>query len=178
WVLTAEGQAHWLNPEALRVPVIEAAFDEPGVDAFWGPFLENVFTETAEAVVASGFEFNDTLSSAISYAFRAYFQAVFTNAQTQLVACWEKLAEARRTDVIDDAAFKTYTDRMGQMYTAADKNATYYGGLFGIDMATRLNAALKGDDEILLGHFQDEWYAAAIANYAAILGDVLAEPGW
>jgi ABC-type Fe3+ transport system substrate-binding protein len=176
WILTAEGQSHWLNPEALRVPVIEAAFDEPGVDPFWGPFLENVYTETAAAVVASGFEFNDTLSAEISYGFRAYFQAVFTNAQTELVECWNAIATARANGWINDAELETLADAMAAMVDAANYNATHYaGGIYSVDMAARLNDALKNDEDVL-NHFQAEWTANAILQYATVLGTVPTGP--
>ena len=131
-----------------------AAFDEPGVDTFWGPFLENVYTETAAAVIASGFEFNDTLSAATSYSYRAYFQAVFTDAQTELVACWKAIADARVAGFIDDIELEALADAMGAMLTVAGVNATYgfTGGLFDIAKATELNAAMK-DDESSLGKF-------------------------
>jgi ABC-type Fe3+ transport system substrate-binding protein len=177
WVLTAEGQAHWLNPEALRVPVIEAAFDEPGVDPFWGPFLHNVFTETAEAVIASGFDFNDTLSAATSYAYRAYFQAVFTNAQSDLVACWSKIAEAYREGYINEAEFDTYVANMAAMLDVTGFNATYgfTGGTFDVDKAIELNDAMHYDYDGAKVYFQSEWTAAAIAQYQSVLAAVLLE---
>ncbi|MCK4565670.1 MAG: ABC transporter substrate-binding protein, partial [Candidatus Thorarchaeota archaeon] len=177
YILSAEGQAHWLNPECLRVPVIAAAFDEPGVDTFWGPFLENVYTETAAAVIASGFEFNDTLSAATSYSYRAYFQAVFTDAQTELVACWNAIATARANGWIDDAELETFSDAMAAMLTADNFNATigFTGGLFDIAKATELNNALHYDEDVL-NHFQTEWTANAIAQYAAILATVPIAP--
>jgi ABC-type Fe3+ transport system substrate-binding protein len=40
YILSAEGQAVWTNPEALRLPVMVEAFDDPGADAFWVPSLK------------------------------------------------------------------------------------------------------------------------------------------
>lgn len=175
WILTAEGQSHWLNPECLRIPVIEAAFDEDGVDTFWGPFLHNVFTETAESVISSGFEFNDTLSAEMSYGFMAYFQAIFTDAQTELVECWNAIATARANGWIDDEDLEGYADDMAAMLTVADYNATVAGGTYSVDMARRLDYLLHYD-ELVLDYFQTEWNAAAVAQYAAVLATVPTGP--
>jgi ABC-type Fe3+ transport system substrate-binding protein len=174
WVLSAEGQAHWLNPECLRVPVIEAAFDEPGVDPFWGPFLENVFVETADAVVASGFDFNDTLSSAISRSYREYYEAVFTNAQAELVACWDAIVTARERGNITDIQLETYADMMAAMVDApVDYNATYTGGVFTLAKAIELNYGIY-KDAACKTHFMNQWTTAAIAQYDSVRLAVLA----
>ena len=174
YVLSAEGQAHWLNPEALRVPVIVAAFDEPGVDPFWGPFLEDVFYDTEAAVIASGFDFNDTLSSLTSYSYRAYFQAVFTNAQTELVACWSAIADAFNTGSITQGQFDGFVTDMAAMLTVAGFNATYgySGGLFDVDKAIELNDAMHYNTDGAKTTFQSQWTAAAIAQYAAVLASL------
>jgi ABC-type Fe3+ transport system substrate-binding protein len=177
YILSAEGQAVWTNPEALRLPVMVEAFDEPTADPFWGPFLEDVFYETAAAVVASGFDFNDTLSAITSYSYRAYFQAVFTNAQTELVACWSKIAEAFNEGYIDQAEFDTYVGSMAAMLNVAGFNATYgySGGIFDVDKAIELNAAMHYDIDGSKATFQSQWTAAAIAQYGTVLTAVLGE---
>jgi ABC-type Fe3+ transport system substrate-binding protein len=177
YILTSEGQAVWTNPEALRLPVMSEAFDDPGADAFWGPFLEDVYYETAAAVEASGFDFNDTLSAMTSYSYRAYFQAVFTNAQTELVACWSKIAEAFNEGYINQAEFDGYVGDMAAMLTVAGFNATYgfSGGLFDIDKAIELDAAMHYNTDGAKVTFQSQWTAAAIAQYNAVLALVLAE---
>ena len=174
YILSAEGQAHWLNPEALRIPVMVEAFDEPGVDPFWGPFLEDVYTDTAAAVIASGFDFNDTLSSLTSYSYRAYFQAVFTNAQTELVACWSKIAELFNLGTINQAQFDGYVTDMAAMLNPTGFNATYgfSGGLFDVDKAIELNDAMHYDTDGAKTTFQSQWTAAAIAQYAAVLASL------
>jgi len=178
YVLSAEGQAVWTNPEALRLPVVVEAFDDPGADAFWGPFLENVYYETAAAVVASGFNFDDTLSAMSSYSYRAYFQAVFTNAQTELVACWSKIAEAFNEGYINQAEFDTFVGNMAALLDVpGDGNTTYgyRGGLFDVDKAIELDAAMHYDTDGYKTLFQSQWTAAAISQYATVLAAVLLE---
>jgi ABC-type Fe3+ transport system substrate-binding protein len=178
YILSAEGQAVWTNPEALRLPVMVEAFDDPGADAFWGPFLEDVFYETEAAVVASGFDFNDTLSAITSYSYRAYFQAVFTNAQTELVACWSKIAEAFNKGYINQGEFDTYVSQMAAMLDVSpDGNSTYgfSGGLFDIDKAIELDAAMHYDIDGYKALFQSAWTAAAISQYNTVLAAVLLE---
>jgi ABC-type Fe3+ transport system substrate-binding protein len=174
YVLSAEGQAVWTNPEALRLPVMVEAFDDPGADPFWGPFLEDVYYDTAAAVVASGFNFNDTLSAITSYSYRAYFQAVFTNAQTELVACWSAIAELFNEGTINQAQFDGYVADMAAMLNVAGFNATYgySGGLFDVDKAIELDAAMHYDTDGAKTTFQSQWTAAAIAQYAAVLASL------
>ncbi|MHA2057614.1 MAG: ABC transporter substrate-binding protein [Candidatus Thorarchaeota archaeon] len=171
YILSAEGQAHWLNPEALRIPVIVDAFDEPGVDPFWAGFLEDVYYDTAASVVASGFDFNDTLSALTSYSYREYFEAVFTDAQTKLVQCWKAIADARVAGKIDDAGVESWAGQMAAMLNVAgDGNTTYgfTGGLFDVDKAIELNAALKYDIDGYGALFMSQWTAAANAQYDAV----------
>ncbi|MBY8997502.1 MAG: ABC transporter substrate-binding protein, partial [Candidatus Thorarchaeota archaeon] len=177
YILSVEGQAVWTNPEALRLPVMVEAFDDPGADPFWGPFLEDVYYDTAAAVVASGFNFNDTLSSLTSYSYRAYFQAVFTNAQSQLTACWSKIAEAYNEGYINQGEFDTYVGQMSAMLNVAGFNATYgfSGGLFDVDKAIELDAAMHYDTDGAKTTFQSQWTAEAISQYAIVLAAVLLE---
>jgi ABC-type Fe3+ transport system substrate-binding protein len=177
YILSTEGQAVWTNPEALRLPVIEAAFTASNADPFWGPFLHNVYTETAEAVIASGFEFNDTLSALTSYSYRAYFQAVFTNAQTALVDCWSAIAEAYREGYINQAEFDGFVADMAAMLEVyPDGNTTYgfSGGLFDVDKAIELDNAMHHNTDGYLTLFQTAWNTAAIDQYDAVRLAVLA----
>jgi len=169
WVLSAEGQAVWLNPECLRIPVIAAAFDEPIQDAELHALLLQAFNDMD---TTGGFDFNDTLSAITSYAYRYYFEAVFHDVQAQLVECWSTIVNARMNLGMTDQQLETYADMMGAMVGAADYNVTHYpGGLFTLQKAIDLNSPIKYDS-LVRAHFKAEWSAAAIAQYASVMAAV------
>ncbi len=172
WVLSAEGQAVWLNPECLRIPVIAAAFDEPIQDAELHALLLQAFNDMDET---GGFDFNDTLSAITSYAYRYYFEAVLHDVQAELVDCWSTIVQARYDGILDDAGVETYADMMAAMLNAAAINGTYgfTGGEFDLDKAIELNSGIKYDSTVK-AHFKSEWSAAAIAQYASVKAAVLA----
>ena len=105
------------------------------------------------------------------------FQAVFTNAQTELVACWSAIAEAYREGYITEGQFDGFVADMAAMLdVAGDGNTTYgyRGGLFDVDKAIELDYAMHHNVDGYKTFFQTQWTAAAIAQYGDVLTAVLA----
>jgi hypothetical protein len=171
YVLSAEGQALWLHPECLRIPVVEAAFDEPIVDADMHALLYKAFKDMNET---GGFDFNDTLSAVTSYSYRYYFEAVFHDVQAKLVECWSTIVDAYLNKGMTDLQLEGYIADMGAMVSAAAYNATigFTGGVFDLDKSIELNTGIKVDSAVK-AHFKAEWSAAATAQYNAVIAAVL-----
>jgi ABC-type Fe3+ transport system substrate-binding protein len=170
YVLSAEGQAVWLDPSAMRLPVIEGAFAEP-VDPANEALRDALYLAYNTTKVSVGLDFNDTESLSVSNSFKYYFEAVFYDAQTDLVDCWNAIVYARmNVGGFDDADVDSYAAQMSQILTVGDYNATIHGGTFDLALAQYLNPYLA--DETVRGWFQTEWMNAAISLYNSVQSTV------
>lgn len=113
YILSAKGQSIWLDNNIRRMPVMRSAFDEvTGVDD-----LYTAFNQTVKTV---GITFNDTYSLSMNRALIKYFEAVFTDAHTELVNCWKAIYDAYHAGKIDLAGVDSYAAQMAQMITIND----------------------------------------------------------
>ncbi|MHA1973760.1 MAG: extracellular solute-binding protein [Candidatus Hodarchaeales archaeon] len=96
FVLSAEGQAMWLDTDINRLPVIYEAFDYAKTN------FGNDRSDLAEAfnntVSEAGIPFNETLARSIYDIVTFYFQGALTKSATQLYSAWDKLVKAYRDD--------------------------------------------------------------------------------
>jgi ABC-type Fe3+ transport system substrate-binding protein len=113
YILSAQGQAIWLDNNIRRMPVMRSAFDQvTGVDDLYAAFNRTVSTV--------GIDFNDTYSLSMNRALIKYFEAVFTDAHTELVNCWKAIYDAYHAGTITLGQVDTYATMMAQMITIND----------------------------------------------------------
>jgi len=166
FVLSPEGQALWLNPDLRRMPVMREAFDlVTGVDDLYLAFNQTVGTV--------GIDFNDTMSLSMNRAFIKYFEAVFTDAHTELVDCWTAIYEAYDEGRITLGELNDYAELMAEMITIIDPK-TSISEEFTPDYATRINNDMIYDTAYA-STVQSRWTAAAKIQYGEIQTLVEAE---
>ncbi|MFW9888946.1 MAG: ABC transporter substrate-binding protein, partial [Candidatus Thorarchaeota archaeon] len=173
YVLSAEGQAVWLDPSAMRLPVIEGAFMEP-VDPANEALRDALYLAYNTTKTSVGLDFNDTESLSVSNSFKYYFEAVFYDAQTALVDVWSKIVTARINNWINDAEVDTYAAQMSQILDVSYYNTTITGGTFTLAYAQFLNPYLT--DSTFLTAFESDLTSSAIAQYNAVAATVPTGP--
>lgn len=97
FVLSAEGQALWLDNRINRLPVRSDAFDAArslvGEDTYivesQVDLVENLYTKTLEN---EGITFDEDLSLSLEEAMRYHFEATITNVHTTLRDSWSEIA--------------------------------------------------------------------------------------
>jgi ABC-type Fe3+ transport system substrate-binding protein len=168
WVLSAEGQAVWLDPSAMRLPVIEGAFAEPVLPANEA-LHDALYLAYNTTKVSVGLNFNDTESLSVSNSFKYYFSAVFYSAQTALANKWHEIVAARTrvSSPITEGQVDTLAAQMSQILTIGDYNATIHGGSFTLAYAQYLNPYLA--DSTVRAWFMTEWTSLAISQYNAVV---------
>lgn len=166
FILSAEGQALWLNDDLRRMPVMREAFDlVSGVDDLYSAFNQTIATV--------GIDFNDTLSYDMNRAFIKYFEAVLTDAHTELVNCWSAIYTAYDEGRINSVELDAYCDLMGAMISAVDAK-TSITEEFTIAYATAINYDMIYDSAYA-STMQSRWTAAAKIQYINVMNAVNAE---
>lgn len=113
FVLSAEGQALWLDIDIRRMPIMREAFDlVSGVDD-----LYLAFNRTTATV---GIEFDDSLELSMNRPFIYYFEAVFTDSHADLVNCWSAIYDAWFAGTINEAEVNYYAGLMGAVVSIID----------------------------------------------------------
>ncbi|MFW9843646.1 MAG: ABC transporter substrate-binding protein [Candidatus Thorarchaeota archaeon] len=168
FVLSAEGQALWLNPDLRRMPVMREAFDEPGVTG-----VEDLYTAFNQTINTVGIDFNDTMSLTMNRAFIKYWESVFTQAHADLQNCWAAIYNAYDEGRIDLIELNTYADQMGAMISVIDPK-TSLTEEFTIAYATAINYDMIYDSAYA-SSIQSRWTAAAKIQYQTIMNAVNAE---
>jgi len=168
FVLSAEGQALWLNDDLRRMPVIREAFDVPGVTG-----VEDLYLAFNQTIHTTGIDFDDPLSLAMNRAFIKYWESVFTDAHTDLVNCWAAIYTAYDEGRINAGELDSYTDQMGAMLTVLDAT-TGLSEEFTIAYATAINHDMIYDSSYA-SSMQSRWTAAAKIQYLAVKAAVDAE---
>ncbi|MFW9955190.1 MAG: ABC transporter substrate-binding protein, partial [Candidatus Thorarchaeota archaeon] len=169
FVLSPEGQALWLDDSIRRMPVMESAFWEP--EAAGAQDLYTVFNQT---VATSGIDFNDTLSLMTSSAFIQYFEAVFTDAHTELRQAWGAIVEAFYDGKIDASELDYYAGLMGTPVTVQDPS-TSTNQKFTLAYAIQINDAMIYNSDFA-STITSRWTAAAKAQYISVYNQIVALP--
>ena len=166
FILSAQGQALWLDDDIRRMPVMREAFDEvTGVED-----LYSAFNQTTSTV---GIDFNDTLSLLMNRAFIKYWEAVFTDAHTELVDCWTSIYQAYDEGRINLLELDSYASQMSQMISIIDPK-TSLAEVFTPDYATRINNDMIYDSAYA-STAQSRWTVSAKIQYQNIKALVDAE---
>lgn len=168
FVLSAEGQALWLDDDLQRMPVMREAFDQPGLGDV--STLYHAFNQTIATV---GIDFDEELSLSINRAFIKYFESVFTDAHDELVECWTAIITAFDEGRIDQAEFDDYCDMMGALISIEDPKTSV------IEEFTIAYAIAINDDMIYDASYasavQSRWTIGAMVQYLSITSMVNAE---
>ncbi len=165
YVLSAEGQAVWFSEGVNRMPVLESAFLTP--EGLERPDLYEFFNQTKLNV---GIDFNDTLSLEINTSFIYYFEAVFNDAHDGLAATWKALVDAYNNEDITLEQLNTFATQMGTPVTITYESTPTK---FTVDFAREINEQMLTDSTFLY-NMQVAWTAAANAQYAQVLSDLMA----
>ena len=165
WVLTAEGQALWLDSNVRRMPVMVEAFDLPGAPED----LYSAFNQTVQTV---GIAFNDTESLYTNGAFVPYWGAVFAEAHTELVSVWNTILTAYNQSIIDDTELAYYAGLMGTPVSVIDPK-TGLLSKFTLAFALQINNDMIYDSSYASA-MTSLWTAAAKIQYLDVKNTVLA----
>jgi ABC-type Fe3+ transport system substrate-binding protein len=165
YVLSAEGQALWLDSDVRRMPVMREAFDEPGAP-------EDLYLAFNQTIQTAGIDFNDTLSLVTNAAFVPYFGAVFADAHTELVDCWNTILTAYNQSVIDEADVAYYAGLMGTPVSIIDPK-TLILSVFSQEYAIAINNDMIYDASYA-STVTTRWTAAAKIQYLDVKNQVLA----
>ncbi|MDF1538690.1 MAG: ABC transporter substrate-binding protein [Candidatus Thorarchaeota archaeon] len=165
FVLSDYGQSLWLDASISRMPVRIGAFDSPGAPQD----LKSVYTQTVNTV---GIEFNDTLTLYQNTALLKYFEAVFTDAHTELRQCWGAIVGAFYDGHISAAQVDTYADLMGIPVTIQDPNTSTMEK-FTLAYAMEINNDLIYNSDFG-NSMQSLWTAAAKAQYLDVYNQIQA----
>ncbi|TFG96718.1 ABC transporter substrate-binding protein, partial [Candidatus Thorarchaeota archaeon] len=168
FVLSAEGQALWLNDDLRRMPVMREAFDVPGVTG-----VEDLYSAFNQTTSTIGIDFNDTLSLSMNRAFIKYFESVFTDAHAELVTCWMAIVNAYDEARITIGEFNAYCDLMGAMISIIDPK-TSLSEEFTIAYAMAMNNDMISDSSYA-STVQSRWTIAAKLQYQSVAAAVNAE---
>ena len=167
FVVSSYGQSLWLHSSINRMPVMREAFNEPlGIAA---PQLYTNFNQTIANV---GIYFNDTISLGSKVSFIHYFEAVLTDAHSELVDCWDAILKAytRATNPITLTQLNDLATLMGATVTAADPN-TLVMEKFTLAYATAINGDMYSS-ATFLNTIKASWTAAAKAQYISVMASV------
>lgn len=83
WVLSAEGQKLWLDPNINRMPANPAVFKTPE-----GQQRQDLYKLYNMTIANRGIDFNDTRALMTEYAMMNYFKSVLIDANTELKQAW------------------------------------------------------------------------------------------
>ncbi|MHA1882757.1 MAG: ABC transporter substrate-binding protein [Candidatus Thorarchaeota archaeon] len=167
FVLSADGQALWLDSTIRRMPIMEEAFHTPvGLAA---TDLYSVFNQTIKNV---GIDFDEDISSQINTAFASYFESVYNDAHDELVNCWGALIDAYLDATITLAEFNLFADVMGALVIIEDPNTSVIEE-FTLDYAISINGDMISNSTYY-NAVQNAWTSSAIAQYAAVLASLSA----
>ena len=109
FVLSAEGQAIWLDETINRMPVLSEAFDtEFGLTR---PDLKALFEET---ISNQGIEFSDELVNSYESTVVTYWEAVLDKPHEELRLAWHALIEAMDDGKLTSAQWDEYVGRLGE----------------------------------------------------------------
>jgi len=168
FILSPYGQSLWLDEDLRRMPVMREAFDEPTVTG-----AEDLYVAFNQTVTTVGIDFNDTMSLTMNRAFIKYWEAVFTDAHTELVDCWTAIFNAYDESRINTTELDYYCGLMGQMISIVDP-ITLLTEEFTPEYATAIN-----NDMIYNSAYastcQSRWTVAAKIQYANVQALVDAE---
>jgi ABC-type Fe3+ transport system substrate-binding protein len=165
FVLSAHGQALWLDPSILRMPVMESAFWEP--EAAGSTSLYAAFNKTKATV---GIDFNDTLSLLTNTAFINYWQSVFSDAHTELVQCWSEILAKYNSHIINESQLDDYASLMGTPVSALDYKTSVLEQ-FTLNYAIRINHDMTYDSTYN-SQMRVRWTNAAKSQYLSIYNTV------
>lgn len=168
FILSAEGQALWLNDDLRRMPVMREAFDVPGVSG-----VEDLYTAYNQTTSTVGIDFDDDLSLAMNRAFIKYFESVFTHAHADLVNCWVAINTAFDEGRINQAELDAYAVQMGAMVSIIDPK-TSATEEFTIAYASAINNDMIYDSTYA-STVQSRWTIAVKIQYQSIMAAVNAE---
>ena len=166
-MLSPEGQALWLDNSIRRMPVLESAFLEP--NAAHATDLYTVFNQT---IATTGIDFNDTLSLLTNSALVQYFEAVFTDAHTELRQAWGAIVQAFYDGHIDASELDSYAALMGVPVTVQDPD-TSTNEKFTLEYALEINNNMIYNSDFA-STIQSLWTAAAKAQYIDVYNQIQA----
>ena len=166
FVLSDYGQSLWLDPSIRRMPVLEGAFTQPAAaDA------QDLYSSYNQTKTTTGIDFDDSLSLQINSAFIQYWEAVFTEAHTELVDCWTLMVGAYFDGHITETQLNDFATLMGSPVTVLDAK-TSASEEFTQAFAISINNDMIYDTEYA-GQMQSLWTTAAKAQYLSVYNMVL-----
>ncbi|MHA1480985.1 MAG: ABC transporter substrate-binding protein [Candidatus Thorarchaeota archaeon] len=168
FVLSDYGQSLWLTPAIRRIPILEGAFTQPAAVC-----AEDLYESFNNTKATTGIDFNDTLSLQINSAFIQYWEAVITEAHTELVDCWTLMIGAYYDGHITETELDDFAALMGAPVTVIDAK-TALSEKFTQAFAISINDDMFGDTEYA-GQMQNLWTTAAKAQYLSVYNMVLLE---
>jgi ABC-type Fe3+ transport system substrate-binding protein len=167
FVLSSYGQSLWLSSSINRMPVMREAFDEP-----LGIAAPQLYVNYNQTIANVGIYFDDAISLGSKISFIHYFEAVFTDAHTELVDCWDAILKAytRGTNPISLTELNDLATLMGATVTVADPN-TAVMEKFTLAYATEINGDMYSSASFLSA-IKTAWTAAAKAQYISVMASV------
>ena len=156
WVLSPDGQSHWLVPQINRMPVRGDVFDTPlGQQR---DDLKALFYETIHNI---GIPFNDSLALSYEETLRYYFEAVLTNAHDELVEAWMAIVQAYLNGDINETQYEELIGILGKPVSWTENGEQY---TFTQEYAQSIEHRIRTDSEFR-AHMQSLWTQAAIKQY-------------
>lgn len=155
FILTPEGQSIWLDETINRLPILEEAFHTP-----IGQTRDDLYIFYNNSVDNIGIDFSDPLALSYEYSLMYYFEAVLTNAQSDLLSCWSKLVSAYRNALINEVQFEDYAAQMAAPMTWDTET---FNEAYAISINDQMGASAS-----FRATLQAQWTAAAIAQYNAV----------
>lgn len=159
WVLSPEGQQHWLVPTINRMPVTAAAFHTP-----IGQNRTDLYAIYNKTINNIGIEFNDTRALSWEVAMQQYFEAVLNHAHDYLTQAWAKLVSDYLDGKISETEFENYAHQLGKPITFTFEGHTY---TFTEEYAASINQQIY-TDSVFRDQIKSVWTNAAIAQYNAV----------
>ena len=156
FVLSAEGQALWLNPDIGRVPVNMHAFDVMPEEYETRYFLIQTMNDAS-------IEFNQTLSTLIDYPLINYFDAVVVSPHSELARFWSLLSVLYSNGSIDSVQLESYRNRLGKPISIMDP-VSHTEKVFDITYAIEMKHDLL-ENQTYNTEVWELWNTAAFERY-------------
>ncbi|MFW9986787.1 MAG: hypothetical protein ACFFDJ_09505, partial [Candidatus Odinarchaeota archaeon] len=103
---------------------------------------------------------SDPLALSYEYSLMYYFEAVLTNAQSDLLSCWSKLVSAYRNALINEVQFEDYAAQMAAPMTWDTET---FNEAYAISINDQMGASAS-----FRATMQAAWTSAAVAQYNAV----------
>jgi len=163
FVLSAEGQALWLDDTFNRVPINVSAFDiRPDAT-----IMHDFFVQT---VNDSGIIFNETASFLVSSALTHYFDSTIYAIHDNITRCWTLLASLYDNGTINVDQLEYFTHLLGTPLRIVDP-LSHIERIFDFDYAIEVSQNLL-TNQTYTDEVWELWNSAASARCTSIYNDL------